>query len=258
MKSFNGVYILVAALFVGTLVLMEVGRRIRLLQLARDRENAGAGVGVVEGALFALLGLLIAFTFSGAASRFDDRRHLVIEEANDIGTAWLRLDLLPPEAQPALRDLFRQYLDSRLATYRHGVNRATAQAELARTQQLQNEIWKQAVAASHEAGSPAAMLLLPALNAMIDITTTRTMATQIHPPPIVFAMLVALTLAGALFSGYGMAENQRRSWIHIVGFAAIMTLTVYVILDIEYPRVGLIRVDAVDQVLVELRKGMEQ
>lgn len=256
MPSFASVYILAGGLFFGTLVLIEVGRRAGTRRLARDHENALSGTGVVEGALFALLGLLIAFTFSGAASRFDDRRHLVIEEANDIGTAWLRLDMLPPEAQPALRDLFRRYVDSRLATYQHGLDSAAVRAELARTQQLQNEIWKQAVAASREVGSPAAMLVLPALNAMIDITTTRTMSTQIHPPPIVFVMLIALTLAGALFSGYSMANGKTRSWIHIVGFAAIMTFTVYVIFDIEYPRLGFIRVDAVDQVLVALRKSM--
>jgi hypothetical protein len=63
-------------------------------------EAAELGTGAVDGAVYALLGLLIAFTFSGAAARFDERRGLIVEEANDIGTAWLRLDMLPASAQP--------------------------------------------------------------------------------------------------------------------------------------------------------------
>src|SRR5512135_1014613 len=101
----------------GTLLLVEVGRRIGIRRMAKDGEGARAGAGAVEGAVFGLLGLLIAFTFTGAAARFDARRNLVTEEANDIGTAWLRLDLLPAGEQPALRESFRRYLDTRLEVY---------------------------------------------------------------------------------------------------------------------------------------------
>ena len=88
------------------------------------------------------------------------------------------------------------------------------------------------------------------------ITTTRTMATKIHPPTAIYAMLAGLALASALLAGYGMAGRTTQSRLHTVGFAAILALAVYVILDLEYPRSGLIRVDAVDQVLVELRRSM--
>ena len=100
------------------------------------------------------------------------------------------------------------------------------------------------------------MLLLPALNAMIDITTTRTIATQMHPPLIIFAMLGVLALVCSLLAGYAMAGGRSRSLVHSIGFAVVLTLTVYVILDIEYPRVGLIRVDATDRVLREVRQSM--
>jgi len=86
-------------LFLGILALMEVERRFGQRRAAEDAEGARAGLGAVEGAVYGLLGLLIAFSFSGAAERFAGRRTLIIEEANAIGTAYLRVDLLPEEAQ---------------------------------------------------------------------------------------------------------------------------------------------------------------
>jgi hypothetical protein len=242
-------------LFVAMLVLLETGRRIGLRRAATEGESARAGAGVVEGAVFALLGLLVAFTFSGAASRFDDRRHLIIQEANAIGTAYLRIDLLPEAAQPNMRAAFRRYLDARLAAYRALPDLDAAYAGLARAAEIQQEIWKKAVADA-SGSQPATMLMLPAVNEMIDITTTRTMASETHPPVILFALLFGLALLGALLAGTAMAGAKQRSWMHMATFAFALAGAVYVILDMEYPRVGLIRVDAFDQVLVELRRSM--
>ena len=248
-----------ALLFFAMLVLLEVGRRAGKQRLAADPEHGQDGNGAIEGAVYALLGLLIAFTFSGAATRFDDRRNLIVQESNDIGTAWLRVDLLPAGAQPAMRDLFRRYLDARLDIYRDVTNAEATQAALARSGKLQGEIWAHAVAASRADGaSPAAaMLLLPALNTMFDTASSRVLATKLHPPVIIFAMLFALALAGALFAGYGMGGARTRNWVHMIGFAAVMAGSVNVIVDLEYPRLGLIRVDTFDQALVDLRKSMD-
>ena len=82
-----------------------------------ETDKSDAGLNALDGAVFALMGLLIAFTFSGAASRFEVRRALIVQETNDIGTAYLRLDLLPADAQPALRQDFRDYVDARLKFY---------------------------------------------------------------------------------------------------------------------------------------------
>ena len=143
-------------------------------------------------------------------------------------------------------------------TYWKLPNIAAAKQALAQAPQLQGLIWSQALAACQEAPQAATMLLLPALNAMIDITTTRSVATQIHPPQVIFVMLCVLALASSLLAGYSMAGGRPSScWIHMLVFAVIMALTVYVIFDLEYPRLGLIRVDAVDQVLVDLRDSMK-
>jgi hypothetical protein len=248
----------VGVLFFGMLAMLEFGRRLRLRHQELHEEGAGPGLGAVEGAVFALLGLLIAFTFAGAASRFDDRRQLIVEEANDIGTAYLRLDLLPPATQPPLREKFRRYLDARIASYESLADAERAIAEHKRAVALQDEIWRDAVAASQQSPTTAAsMLLLPALNAMIDITATRMTALQMHPPFVIFLLLAAVAFASSLFAGYGMAGGAGRSWLHVIGFATILTLSVYVILDLEYPRLGLIRVDAFDQVLLQVRDGMK-
>ena len=203
-------------LFVGMMILLEIGRRIGLRRAAEDPEGARAGVGAVEAAILALLGLLLAFTFSGAGARFDARRNLIVEETNAIGTAYLRLDMLPAAAQPALREHFRGYIDMRLDVYRKLPDMIAANEALAKANNLQREIWQQAVTAVQE-GAPiqAAVIVLPALNAMIDITTTRTMAGQMHPPSVVFVMLIVLPHVSALLAGYGMV-GKSRSWLHIL------------------------------------------
>ncbi len=244
-------------LLLGMLFCMEMGRRIGLSELEKEPDGALRGLGAVEGAVFALLGLLMAFTFSGAATRFEARRLLVGQEANAIGTAYLRISVLPESTQHELRELFRQYVDVRNAVYRNTEKQAITRAWLDKQGVLQREIWAKAVSACGrpEASRSASMLMLPALNEMIDITTTRAVAAQNHPPEIIFVMLGGLCLFSALLAGYGMSCRER-SWLHLITYAAIISITVFVILDLEDPRRGLIRVDAADKVMMELRESM--
>ena len=250
---------LAAFLFVAIVLMLELGRYVGRRRAAREGEVAPEGVTALAGAVYGLLALIIAFTFSGAAGRFDTRRQLVIEEANAIGTAYLRVDLVPPGAQPTLRDGFRRYLDARIGAYQKLPDLASSRAELERATRLQGEIWAQAVAACRmpESHPLLALLLLPALNEMIDITTTRTMTTQIHPPLIVFVMLVVLAVVAALLAGHDLGRGSARRWLHTLGYAAILSVTVYVIIDIEFPRLGFVRVDAIDQALTDLRASMK-
>jgi len=244
-------------IFLGMIVLIEAGRRIGARRYREDHEGADAGITEVESAVFALLGLLIAFTFSGAANRFDDRRKLVALEVNAIGTAWLRIDLLPAEAQPGMRELFRRYLDARNESYRRIRDRNAALAEHARALSLQNRIWTEAMSALRRTPPGSAeILVVPALNEMFDVVTTRRNAMSIHPPLVIFGMLGLLSLLSAALAGYAMAEGKSRSWLHVLGFAFVLSVTVYVILDVEYPRLGLIRMDDSDQLMHQLRQGM--
>jgi hypothetical protein len=249
--------LLTTTLLVGMLITFEVGRRIGVARLKRDPEGLTRGAGAAEGAVFALLGLLLAFTFSGAASRFEARRFYIDTEANAIGTAYLRLDLLAEESQTPLRELFRRYADNRATVYQ-GSDLDAVKVKLAEGAAMQSEIWKRAVAASRLPGSAsqAAMLLLPALNEMIDITATRVTASNNHPPGIIYLLLVVMSLIGSMLVGYATSSNKDRSLLHQGTFALVTSLAIYVIVDLEYPRLGLIRIDTADQALIDVRSSM--
>ena len=137
-------------------------------------------------------------------------------------------------------------------------NMAAVQQKLAKGVELQNQIWQKTLLAARAADVPAhaMMLLVPALNQMIDITTTRWMVTQNHPPLVVFLLLAFLSLMGALLIGYEMSENPHRSWLHCVAYACIMSLCIYVIVDLELPRLGLFTITDADQVLLDLQASM--
>ena len=184
---------------------------------------------------------------------------LVADEANAIGTAYLRVQLLARESQRGVQELFRQYVDSRMETYRRLPDLQAAQREMANSKRLQDEIWSEAVKGSRNPDShpDAGKLLLPAVNAMIDITTTRTMALQAHPPVIIYTLLFSLGLICSLLVGFRMEVAKRRSWLHILAFTVVTVVVVYVILDVEYPRAGLIRLQLADQVMLDLRNSMK-
>jgi hypothetical protein len=211
-------------------LLLELGRRAGRRQLERGGTDVGSGLGPVEGAIFGLLGLLVAFTFSGAAARFDVRRALIVQEANAVGTAYLRLDLLPAASQPALRAGVRDYLDARLQGYQALPDLALAKEESARAAALQGDLWQRAVAASRGEDGQSSRLLLPALNEMFDVGTTREVASGTHVPNGVLALICSF------LAGSATAKSATLGVVQSVAFPLIFVVTVYVILDLEYPR----------------------
>jgi hypothetical protein len=255
--NYGGIsFLLTLVLFAGMLALLVLGRRYG----RRGQDDGERGIGPVNAAIFGLMGLMVAFTFQGAAQRFDERRDQIVDEANAIGTAWLRVDLLPEADQPAMRDLFRAYADARIAAYRALPDEAAFQREFDRATQLQKEIWKAAITATRAQApatpNTAAMLLLPALNAMIDVTTLRTMALLKHPPDIVYVVLCALALASSLLAGHAMAGRQRASFLHLVGYPVIVAVVVMLVVNLEHPRLGLIPIDAFDIAIANVRDQM--
>ena len=259
----NGVQLAMIALpvglFVAMLVAAAIGQRLAARRLQRSDDASAVGTSAVDAAVLGLLGLLVAFWFSSAGTRLDMRRSLIVEEANAIGTAWLRLDLLPADAQPAVREEFRTYLDVRLVQA-PGASQADSDAALAgRLATAQDSIWRQAVAASPRCLSPhAAVLLLDALNEMFDAGTHHRAAFNAHTPVAILILLLLVAIFAAVLAGHDMAGRGRFNWLHIIVFASVVSLTIWVIYDLEMPRYGLIRVDNYDQTLRDLRATFQR
>jgi hypothetical protein len=246
-------------LFFAMLLSIETGARIGRRRKSSDSRTSVDGLGTIDAAVFGLLGLILAFTFSGASERLVVRRAQIVQEANAIGTAYLRLDMLPPSDQQVLRGLFREYLEQRIEVFDKLRNQAASNAAIQKCERLQREIWSRSVASCKLDSKPhACILLLPALNEMIDITTTRTMATRTHAPLIVMALLITLALAAAILSGFSLSPQPTRSPLHMILFSLVVSVSIYVVLDLEYPRAGLINLRAMDQVLLQLRVTMSE
>jgi len=224
-----------------------------------------AGLTTVESAVFALIGLLLAFTISGALQRFDDRRQLVLQEANAVSTAYDRLSLFDGEVARDLQMKLKDYVRARIDLYRTAQDFSLwDRTELFSPEQqdkildLKAKVWDAAVTACPPAGfRPACPQALPALTSAFEVARLRVGASEKHPPQVVYAMLFGLGLGGSLLAGFGMAAAAARSWIHMVVFAATLTVTLYAITDMEYPRLGLIRIESFDHFLVDAQQQMQ-
>lgn len=243
-------------LFLGMVLCLELGYRVGRYasgKIATSHE----GTATIQSAVFALLGLLLGFTFANGISHLDQRRVLIVQESNAIASAFLRLDLLHTDQQPEMRHLFREYLDARLGVYERLPNMSGAEQELARAAQLQNQIWARAVAASRtDPTQNVARLLLPALNDMIDVTTSRTIALHTHLPPLIFGLSICVALLSGLLAGYDMARRKSRNWFHGILYAVVIAITIFTVIDLDYPRFGLIRLTAADNALIQLRDSI--
>lgn len=237
-----------------------------LLQMLGRHIGRGAEVGnfwAIESGVFGLLGLLLAFTFSSALSRFDERRQLIVVEANAIAAAYNNLDLLPPELRGQLRAIIKDYLALRISVSRipHGF---VEEDHIARTSDTSERLLVQVVdaviAASRQSSSDTiGQVLLPSLNEASSVARNRNALALRHPPVIVYVFLFSLALTASLLAGGAIAPRERgamssTSKLHMVSLALALAASVYVILEIEFPRQGFIRLDNYDQVLINLLK----
>ena len=245
-----------AAIFIVTLVSLEAGFRwgrheTRLHTLAHE------GIGPVETSAFALLGLLLAFSFAGATQRLESKRELIVAEANAIGTAYRRVDILPADAQPLIRQQFKRLIDARVSAYERRYDPASADHDLKVVSEAHDRIWSLAVAATAASSKEVALLVLPPITEMIDVATARAVALQTHVPTLILGLIMGAAMATGLLAGYGMGKRQRRSWFHGLSYAALLALTVYTVLDLDHPRFGLIDIGAAYQPLIELREALK-
>lgn len=243
---------LAVAFFVLLLAAMQIGK---WLGRGSD-EKSGSGSAVIEGSVFALLGLLVAFTFSGAAQRMAERRDLLVQEVNAIGTAWLRIDMIDAGDQPRLRDQFRLYVDERINYYRNVADLEQREAIAARVAGLQKDIWTTSMQAARHSVPPFSASYVAAVNDMFDVASAQTVTQKVHPPIAAYVFLGFLTLVAAGLVGLNLASSKRNTMLHQLVYAVVMTAALYIIIDFEFPRIGTIRIDQSDALLVAQREAM--
>jgi hypothetical protein len=247
---------LAPALFLTVLLMMELGHQYRLASHLPNDSESNSGVNPAIGTVLALMGLVLAFSFSSAAGRLDASRITILDEANAIETAWLRIDLADPAAQPRLRDLFRQYVDSRIHAY--GAPALGAYNQRAKiSSDLMKQIWALAVEATPPSRPQDRMLLLPALNAMADGASARTISLSTHLPPAILAFLFGTVLIGSMLIGTLLACAGRRHWFYRLVIALVLSSVVYAIVDMEYPSLGAFNLlRHADSLLVNFRESI--
>ncbi|MCT0230210.1 hypothetical protein KQ306_04955 [Synechococcus sp. CS-1324] len=238
---------------------IETGYRIGRRRLIRDPERTIEGFSAVENSIFGILGLLLALTFTGTLSRYENRVHLVLKEANAISTAYHNLDALPKQDQAKLRPLYNDYVQSRIQVFRYYDDRERSNAYFRQSLALQDKIWVIASASVlKDKNRGIITLVLTSTGEMMNVANERLQATRTHPPLIVYILLFALALASAFMVGQDMSVNSKRPLFYMIIFCLTISLITFIIIDLENPRVGLTRINIQgDKILLETLSHMK-
>lgn len=245
--------VFVVTLFL-VLLAVELGYRAGTYRRKRSEQEKDAPVGAMAAATLALLAFILAFTFGMAANRFDARRQAVLEEANAIGTTYLRAGLLAEPYRKTIRELLREYVDVRLEAVRTG----KAEEAIRRSGELQNLLWAQAIAVGEKnPNSIVVGLFIQSLNEMIDVHAKRVMiGVRSRVPGTVWLVLygVAFVAVGAMGYQEGLARSSRSFAILAVAFA--FSVVLWLIADLDRPQEGTLKVS--QQPLIDVRNSMTE
>jgi hypothetical protein len=240
-----GVFLLMfLAFFAGSRLFRWLKRR-----RSGDEQNA---FGAVQGSLLGLLALLLGFTFSMSNSNYDKRIDAIRDEANAIGTAVLRADLYPDSIRQAYRRDFKAYLDTRIEFYAAKTDMDRIYQSLNARQLVQDRLWAKVSSTARE---PTFVVpnnqMIPALNDMFDAVTTRNMALLKRVPEIILWVLILLCATSAFTFGY--AQGEKPDWIMNLGFAIMICLALYLVIDLDRSRRGVINTEFANQEIVNLK-----
>lgn len=232
-------------LFVTMIAAVEFGSWVGLRLSARANDSLRSQVNSLQASLLGILALLLGFTFSQSLQRYDLRSAAVVSEANAIGTAQLRVALLPDAYRRQTFDLMNDYIESRIDAGAVSLDREAARQLLAReSERIQAELWQLAAAAVHESDRPATVnLYLAALNDMIDAKTSRDAALGRHVPEIVLFLLYGTFILTGVLVGYAAGVSGARASRGTYVLVGLIVVLVFIIIDLDRPRRGLIEVD---------------
>jgi hypothetical protein len=220
----------------------EVGFHLGRKFEARTPDEIKSQISTVQAAILGVLALLLGFTMSMAVSRFEVRKQLVLEEANAIGTSFLRAQLLPAPAGPEIAKLLRQYVTVRVQYGTAGNDLARLDDLHTQAEHLQTELWTQAATYAQQDPNPVrAGLLLQSLNQTIDLEAARWAALQNHVPESVIYVNALVGLLASMQVGYSFGLNGRRNIFSICLLALAITLVLAVIIDLDRPRSAFVR-----------------
>ena len=231
-----------------------LGFRYRKFQEAKPAAETFEGMGSMESSMLGLMALLLGFTFSMALSKFETRRQVIIEEGNDIGTAVLRADLFPDSIRTLLRVDFKEYVEARISYYDAGVDADKIDSALKKTNFYSGRLWKRAAMLAQDDRYRASNLqMIPALNSMIDIVSVRESGRKAKVPPFILTMLLILTLISSFLVGYGY-KGRRRNLVMTCMFSLMTAIALYLILELDRPRSGMLNVGAAEEQVMALRE----
>lgn len=232
-------------LFFSMLVFNECGFQVgRFVQSHTDTEVKTL-TGSIQASVLGLLALMLGFTFSMSMQRYDSRSMALIEEANAIGTAALRVRLLPQEFQDEAQALLNDYIKERVAMGKIALTDRSRRREYAQqVSGLQTQLWDLAVSAT--AADPRAVTtgaFVQSLNSMIDAQGERTALQEMHVPETVLFLLFIVFIASGGMMGYSGGLSGKRIIAPVVLVSLLVTLIVFIIIDLDRPKRGLIQVN---------------
>ena len=245
------VLLIVSALL---LLLAEFGYRCGRSSHRRNPDLAKGHSGTIQGAVLGLLGLLLGFTFAMSVARHDNRRLLLVEEANSIGTTWLRADFLPESHRDKVKELLREYTELHVEQFQHDFGSPPFMQARARVSEIVRELWQHGSAGAEEKPSPLTNSFIASLNETIDLDTSRMVARRNHVPGAVWLLLLLVAGCGAWSSGFVSGAGGFRSVFSQWIFPLLISVVITLISDIDRPRRGIISIS--QQPLVDLLETM--
>jgi hypothetical protein len=226
------------------LLLAEFGYRFGRNFRRRDPKAAESHGGNIQGAVLGLLGLLLGFSFAMAVGRYDTRRSLVVDEANSIGTTWLRSDFLPPEHGTGVRKLLLDYAGLKIAEFDLDSNTPQMARLSGEIAAIHKTLWTHAAAACAAQPTAVTASFVNSLNETIDLHSSRMAAARNHVPGAVWLLLLVVAGCGSWTSGYGSGAGGFRSIFSQWIFPLLIGVVITLISDIDRPRHGMIGISS--------------
>ena len=221
------------------LATMEVGYRLTRARQRKSQDKTDAGVGAMSGASLALLAFLLAFVVSLGSGIAAERRHLVMAEANAIGTTYLRAGYLDEPYRTEARDLLREYTDLRLAA----LDPAKLAAAVTRSEEIHNELWASAEVIAVENPLPTTSLYISSVNEVIDRHAERVaIGVDIRIPPTVLLGVYVVALFTTLLVGVQSGYGEKRNYVALVVLVLILSVVFLLIVDLDRSQEGLLQV----------------